>query len=1056
MIQQTLISNRVNKVDNVIHIADVHIRNFKRHDEYESVFNRVYDYCREQVQQDKNTIIYLAGDIVHAKTDMSPELIVMTRNFFVNLAEIAPVLLIAGNHDMNLNNRNRLDALSPIVDSIDTPDFFYLKDTGVYTLGGVNFILNAVHEDPDNFIKAEDVVGDGIKVVFYHGAIDRADIGFGQTIKNNRINMDMFKDFDFGMFGDIHSFQYLHPNNKFAYAGSLIQQNFGEGLVHGIIHWNLREGKSTFVQIPNDWSHYTIDIDEGNFVNLPTEFSIHNRIRVRSYNTPNSELMKAVAKLKSIVKVDDIRIQKFSTKPTNGQTQSMVSIGDVRDVEYQNKLIGDYLEKEFAVEEEVIDEVRKINRTINTNLDKSVVLRNVIWNPIKFEFDNMFSYGEGNKIDFSQMNGTYGIFAANASGKSSVLDALMFCIFDKCSRTFKASQVLNNKKDTFRCKFQFQINGKDYWIERIATKDKRGHVKVNVDFWHEESGEKISLNGDDRDGTNFAIRNYLGTYDDFIITAFSLQGNNTNFIDKAQRERKDLLAQFLDLNLFEELSTIASDEIKSVQTLIREYSRQDYSTKIATANDNLKRSQLDLDEINEERDLYRSRLDSKNEVIMELTKALKPIDDRLMGHNLEELTQKKDEFIRKVVSCREETSRLEIELGNENKILSELQTQFDSIDSDKLQQDWEVLQETTQSISKTKHKLENIRLQISHNQSKIDKLSTHEYDPDCKFCTNNVFVQDAKSAEEILVDLNKERGILEFELAELEVIEKKLDYVEEQKKNYQDLERKVLGKQKQIHEIEKKISQNGITCDDLTSKTEKIEDLIISYVQNEGIIKENQQIQSKISVAERERNDFTSELKRLETKYITLAGEIKVYEKTIQDCAESIKKLQELEKQFKAYDFYLKAVNRNGVPYQLISEAMPKVQAEVNSILSQIVDFEILFETDGKSINTYIVYDDENFWPLEMTSGMEKFISSLAIRTALVNVSSLPRPNFMAIDEGFGVLDSENLNSLHMFFDYMKTQFDFLLTISHIDALRDIMDSIIEIKKENGFSNVRF
>jgi DNA repair exonuclease SbcCD ATPase subunit len=163
-----------------------------------------------------------------------------------------------------------------------------------------------------------------------------------------------------------------------------------------------------------------------------------------------------------------------------------------------------------------------------------------------------------------------------------------------------------------------------------------------------------------------------------------------------------------------------------------------------------------------------------------------------------------------------------------------------------------------------------------------------------------------------------------------------------------------------------------------------------------------------------------------------------------------------LEKQFKAYDFYLKAVNRNGVPYQLISEAMPKVQAEVNSILSQIVDFEILFETDGKSINTYIVYDDENFWPLEMTSGMEKFISSLAIRTALVNVSSLPRPNFMAIDEGFGVLDSENLNSLHMFFDYMKTQFDFLLTISHIDALRDIMDSIIEIKKENGFSNVRF
>jgi len=80
----------------------------------------------------------------------------------------------------------------------------------------------------------------------------------------------------------------------------------------------------------------------------------------------------------------------------------------------------------------------------------------------------------------------------------------------------------------------------------------------------------------------------------------------------------------------------------------------------------------------------------------------------------------------------------------------------------------------------------------------------------------------------------------------------------------------------------------------------------------------------------------------------------------------------------------------------------------------------------------------------------------LAIRTALINISSLPRPNFIGIDEGWGTLDSDNLNSISMFFDYMKTQFDFLLTISHIDALRDIVDNVIDIHKENGFSSVRF
>jgi predicted MPP superfamily phosphohydrolase len=83
----------------VIHIADVHIRNYKRHEEYEIVFNRLYDYCRETVSKHKNTLIYVAGDIVHAKTDMSPELVEMTRNFLLNLSEIATTFFIAGNHD---------------------------------------------------------------------------------------------------------------------------------------------------------------------------------------------------------------------------------------------------------------------------------------------------------------------------------------------------------------------------------------------------------------------------------------------------------------------------------------------------------------------------------------------------------------------------------------------------------------------------------------------------------------------------------------------------------------------------------------------------------------------------------------------------------------------------------------------------------------------------------------------------------------------------------------------------------------------------------------------
>ena len=66
------------KLNKIYHIADVHIRNLKRHKEYSLVFNRLYDYLKSVVTED--SAIVLAGDIVHAKTDMTPEVVHMTQN----------------------------------------------------------------------------------------------------------------------------------------------------------------------------------------------------------------------------------------------------------------------------------------------------------------------------------------------------------------------------------------------------------------------------------------------------------------------------------------------------------------------------------------------------------------------------------------------------------------------------------------------------------------------------------------------------------------------------------------------------------------------------------------------------------------------------------------------------------------------------------------------------------------------------------------------------------------------------------------------------------------
>jgi DNA repair exonuclease SbcCD ATPase subunit len=116
----------------------------------------------------------------------------------------------------------------------------------------------------------------------------------------------------------------------------------------------------------------------------------------------------------------------------------------------------------------------------------------------------------------------------------------------------------------------------------------------------------------------------------------------------------------------------------------------------------------------------------------------------------------------------------------------------------------------------------------------------------------------------------------------------------------------------------------------------------------------------------------------------------------------------------------------------------------------------MVLQTDGKNINGYIIYDESNFWPLELTSGMERFISSLAIRIALINISALPRPNFIAIDEGWGSLDAEHISSVVNLFEYFKHKFDFSIIISHVDSMRDMVNSLISIDKFDGFSKIHY
>ena len=193
------------KLKHIHHISDIQIRNLKRHKEYEEVLNHLYEKVKENKD---NAVAYIGGDIAHSKTEMSPELVDQLSRLFKNLSDIVPTIIIAGNHDCNLNNRSRMDVLTPIVENLNHPNLHYAKDSGIYKCADVSFVVWDCWDKEDNFITADQVEGD-TKIVLFHGTVDRCETDLGFRLPSD-VKITKFDGYDMGLLGDMHKSQHLN------------------------------------------------------------------------------------------------------------------------------------------------------------------------------------------------------------------------------------------------------------------------------------------------------------------------------------------------------------------------------------------------------------------------------------------------------------------------------------------------------------------------------------------------------------------------------------------------------------------------------------------------------------------------------------------------------------------------------------------------------------------------------------------------------------------------------------------------------------------------------
>lgn len=263
-------------IKRVYHLADIHVRNYHRMEEYAEQLEKIRAYIDEDVRNigKEECRIVISGDIVDSKTSVSNELYTFVSTFIRQLEQICEVIIISGNHDQIVGNNSRIDTLSGIFTTANFMNAVYLDsylgyDSGIVIEDNITWALFSIFSDfkrPD-IEQARADYPNNVVVGLFHGAIAGSSLNNG-TVLDKGTDVDLFKGCDYVMAGDIHKRQIIRRGGcEIVYPGSLIQQTFGETVTqHGIIVWDFEEvdGKNKVsykpVDFDNDYALYDFEI----------------------------------------------------------------------------------------------------------------------------------------------------------------------------------------------------------------------------------------------------------------------------------------------------------------------------------------------------------------------------------------------------------------------------------------------------------------------------------------------------------------------------------------------------------------------------------------------------------------------------------------------------------------------------------------------------------------------------------------------------------------------------------------------------------------------------
>ena len=259
----------------------------------------------------------------------------------------------------------------------------------------------------------------------------------------------------------------------------------------------------------------------------------------------------------------------------------------------------------------------------------------------KIRWKNFLSTGnQFTEIDFQEKN-TNLIIGTNGAGKSTMLDALTFVLFNKPFRKINKPQLINstNEKDCL-VEIEFEINSRQYIVRR-GIKPTVFDISVN--------GTQLHREADDRAMQRVLENNILKVnYKSF--TQIVILGSSTfvPFMQLTTANRREVIEDLLDIRIFSLMNNILKDKIRTQKEQIKSL-----DLKKETLKDKMKMQQNFIDELENRGKQNISANKTK------ITKLMKEVDDFMLDNEkVEKDIHKYTKELEEVTGARQKLSKL--------------------------------------------------------------------------------------------------------------------------------------------------------------------------------------------------------------------------------------------------------------------------------------------------------------------------------------------------------------------------------------------------------------